>query len=573
MTAPDKSESRTLSDVIVEYLTLLGVEYVFGVPGGHIGGLFEALDRSAQQGGPRAVLARHESGGAFMAAGYARESGKLGVCCGTTNPGTTNLITGVAAADEDQDRVLVLTGQTVLPSFGRGAFQESSPDVLDTTAMLGCCTSYNSLVTHPGQLEPKLLSALLTALRPPFGAAHLSIPADIYRTAWSTPIQYPHLLQLLQAPHALLDLSAVERLGQQIIATRQAGKKCVILVGHNCQGATEAIMALAERLDATLISTHAGKNWLNACHPRYVGVFGFAGHASARAALEDPQTGLIIVAGSRLGQWGTSTWDAALCNRKMVHIHPHPYYFQRALEAQLHVHGEIRAVFEVLLEKLRDVGLPVPAATASAPVVKGEFPPQISVSTTPDIETRTPMHPQILLQRMMRDLPDDTRLVVDAGNCMAWSIHYFFNRQARCCQYSIESASMAWGVGAAVGFAFANRAAPVVCLVGDGSWLMSSQEMSVAVAEKLPVVYIVLNDSSYNMINQNQLQKSSVRIEFPIPLTDFALIAQGLGGYGHVIRNAADWDALDIEEILHRESPTLLDVRIEQAAIAPLGMC
>jgi len=459
-----------------------------------------------------------------------------------------------------------------LPKFGRGSFQESSPDVLDTTAMLGLCTSYNSLVTHPQQLEPKLLTALLTALRPPFGAAHLSIPADIYRTAWAAPIAYPHFPQLLQAPHALLDTIAAERLLQLVLETRRAGKQCVIFVGHNCQDASAAIMALAERLDAKLISTHAGKNWLNACHPRYAGVFGFAGHASARAALEDPQTGLIIAAGTRMGQWGTSSWDAALFNEKMVHIHSHPYYFQRTLEAQLHVHGEIKAVFEHLLAGLQQVELPLPAAAVPTAVAKGEFPPHISVNSAPDIEAQTPMHPQILMQRMMRDLPDNTRLVVDAGNCMAWTIHYFFNRQPGCCQYSMETASMAWGVGAAVGFAFANRAVPVACLVGDGAWLMSSQEMSVAVAEKLPMIYLVLNDSGYNMINQNQIQKSSLKIDFPIPPTDFALIAQGLGGYGQVIRNAADWDALDIGEILRRNAPTLLDVRIDQAAFAPLEM-
>lgn len=568
-----ETSHRTLSDVIVDYLTLLGVEYVFGVPGGHIGGLYEALHRSAQRGGPRAILTRHESGAAFMAAGYARASGKLGVCCGTTNPGTTNLITGVAAANADQDRVLVLSGQTLLPKFGRGAFQESSPDVLDTTAMLHYCTNYNTLVTHPEQLEPKLLSALLTALRPPFGAAHVSIPADIYRTAWAKPIAYPHFPELLQSPHALMDTVAVARLFERLVTTRQAGQKCVIFIGHNCQGASEAIMQLAERLDARIIMTHAGKNWVDPYHPRVAGVFGFAGHASARAVLEDPAVGLIIAAGTRLGQWGNSSWAEALFNKKMVHIHPHAFYLQRSLEAQLQIHGEVHAVFASLLEKLAEVDLPSVQTGVIPMITKGEFPPQISIEREADAENFANMHPQTLIQRMMRDFPVDTRLVIDAGNCMAWTIHYFFNRNIDACHYSIDTASMAWGVSAAVGIAMGNRAVPVMCLVGDGAWLMSSQEMSVAVAEQLPIVYIVLNDAGYNMINQNQQQKSSIKIDFPIPATNFAMIAQALGGYGEVIHNVTDWDALDFSDILQRNAPTLLDVRIDQSVVAPLKMC
>ncbi len=125
LTPNANSTEKNLSDLIVDYLEMLGVEYVFGVPGGHISAFFEALERSQQRGGPRMILTRHESGAANMADGYARETGKLGVCCATTGPGATNLITGMASAYVDHTPLLVITGQTALPRFGEGAFQES----------------------------------------------------------------------------------------------------------------------------------------------------------------------------------------------------------------------------------------------------------------------------------------------------------------------------------------------------------------------------------------------------------------------------------------------------------------
>ena len=131
----DSVEQMDLSDLLVKYLELLEIKYVFGIPGGAIAPLYDALARSERRGGPRAVVARHESGAAFMADGYARETGKIGVCCATTGPGATNLITGVASAFTDNIPLLVITAQTVLSSFGRGAFQESSADAIDTVGM------------------------------------------------------------------------------------------------------------------------------------------------------------------------------------------------------------------------------------------------------------------------------------------------------------------------------------------------------------------------------------------------------------------------------------------------------
>lgn len=168
---PQDASQETYADLIVNYLYQINIDYIFGVPGGAIEPLYNAIARHARntsddhpdlnyrssiprrrrQRAPHlsAVIARHEAGAAFMADGYARETGKLGVCCATTGPGATNLITGVASAFSDRIPMLVITPQTALPNFGKAGLQESSADAVDVVGMFEHCTHYNSMVSHP----------------------------------------------------------------------------------------------------------------------------------------------------------------------------------------------------------------------------------------------------------------------------------------------------------------------------------------------------------------------------------------------------------------------------------------
>ena len=143
------------ADLIVAYLKALKVEYIFSVPGGAIEPLYNAIARNQPHGGPKVIVARHESGAAFMAEGYARETGKLGVCCATTGPGSTNLLTGVASAYADNIPMLVITAQTPLPKFGKNALQESSCTAIDTVGIFRYCTTYNTLISHAEQIKDR----------------------------------------------------------------------------------------------------------------------------------------------------------------------------------------------------------------------------------------------------------------------------------------------------------------------------------------------------------------------------------------------------------------------------------
>jgi acetolactate synthase-1/2/3 large subunit len=566
----------TLSDLIIRYLELLGVEYVFSLPGSPLSPLYDALVRSEKRGGPRSLLSRHESGGAFMADGYARESGKIGVCCSTTGPGATNLITGVTSAYADGVPMLVITAQTVHQGFGFGAFQESSRDITDIVGMFQYCTRYNTLVSHENQLEKKLAAALITAFQLPNGPVHLSIPVDILRTPWEGEISFPNLKSLVGQPESVVDFGALERLFEELKNTLREKRRVVILVGHDCRGASDEIVKFAELIDARIITTPRGKSWIDPYHLLARGVFGFAGHMSAREALTDESVGLVLATGTNLNEWSTSGWDHALLNDRLVHIHNTKAFFHRSPHARQQVCGSIDRVFRELLSRFEEM---IPGgrsdSTSDASGKTPYVPPRIKVQTPEESweasDTR-PIKPQKVIRDIVQMVPSKTRFLIDNSNSVPWSIHYFFNKRPEDYHLALGFASMGWAIGASVGMSLANRGGPVVCFTGDGCFLMSGQEITVAVAERLPIIFVVLNDQAYGMIRYAHRLTGREDVDLSIPPVDFSMMAKAVGAEAHTIKNQHDLAQVDFQALCDRNGPTLLDVRIDPEEPPPLGM-
>jgi acetolactate synthase-1/2/3 large subunit len=579
----------TLSDVIISYLEQFGVEYVFSVPGSPLGPLYDALARSRRRGGPRSILTRHEAGSAFMADGYARETGGIGACLATTGPGATNLITGVACAYADQVPMLVITAQTPLPTFGRGPFQESSADAMDIVGMFEHCTRYNSLVTHPKQLERKLAAALTVAMQTPKGPAHLSIPIDVLRASAGneSKIAFPNLYRLATEPSLVVDIAAMEKLRQELHGTLRQNQRIVLLIGHDCAGATEELTKFAELINASIVTTPRGKPWINPYHPLARGVFGFAGHETARRALTDESVGLILAAGTDLSEWSTSGWDPILMNDKLVHIHNTAEWFARSPMARLHVHGTISTIFHQLAEwvkafmpeiKLANAGNDRGAAAGSPSECQEDLeyvPRHIKVQKPESCELKdsaASIKPQRVLRELIQRFPAETRFVIDSGNSVPLSIHYFFNRHPQNYYLSVGFASMAWAIGAAIGMAMGTENTPVICLTGDGCYLMSGQEITVAAEEGLPVIFVVLIDHAYGMIKHSLRLTSKEPADLAVPPVDFCQMAKAAGADAFTIRHPEDFEKLDYSAICRRKGPTLLEIYIDPEEAPPLGM-
>ncbi len=553
-------------DLLVAYLEQIGVEYVFGVPGGAIEPLYNALARSARRGGPRPIVARHETGAAFMADGYARETGRIGVCCATSGPGATNLITGVACAYENEIPMLVITAQPSLHLLGRGALQESSGAGFDTVAMFRLCTRYSALISHPDQLERQLTNALLSAYQPTPGPVHLSIPMDVQRSLLKSGPSYnlAHLLKPLSA----VDDAAVRELQAQLAQAQRVA----VLIGSGCGEAIDLVIELAERVGAVFVVTPDAKGFISPRHPLYRGVFGFAGHRTAVAAMEDKDVDLILVVGSNLSEWTSNGWSEAVLNNRLVHIDSCEAHLTRSPMARLHVRGRIRPVFERLLRTLRRDG--------TKEISVGEKRRFKKVSVDDPFKPAfvdAPIKPQYLMRELGWRSPPDTRFLADTGNSTIWAIHHLamHDHQASAggwMRVTMNFAPMGWAIGGAVGTALANRAAPVVCITGDGSLLMNGQEMTVALTEKLSVLFVILNDAALGMVKHGQRLAGAEQIGFELPTVDFRLLAESMGIPGHVIHTAQDFENLDLDAILRHLGPTVLDVRVDREEAPPMEL-
>ncbi|WP_299179137.1 thiamine pyrophosphate-binding protein [uncultured Neptuniibacter sp.] len=558
-----ESQPLKCGDAIVSFLRKLDVTQVFGVPGGSIEPFFDAVARASREAPIEMVVARHESGAAFMADGYARERRKIGVCCSTTGPGATNLMTGVSSAYVDNIPMLVITAQTPMPKFGRKALQDSSCSAVDLVGMFKHCTKYSSLVSHADQIIPKLIAAVQAANAYPKGPVHLSFPADLINQPLSFEPDYR--LDMLTDDYSLVDLNALDKLLPEIVQA----KKIALFLGDNCEGASEEIIRFAERVNATIISGPMGKRWVNEYHPQYAGVFGFSGHAKARRLVMDQQYDLMIAIGAKLSEIGTNGWEAKLINEKLIHIDSIQEHFCRSGTARLHVLGGLTSIFKQLNERLAKLARMPWQATRPLQFQESLFSEDENALCE---GSHYPIKPQRLYSSLAKMLPEDSRVFIDAGNAWAWATRYF-QRRDNLGRYRIAMGygSMTWAIGASVGSCVANPSSPHLCITGDGSYLMSGQEITVALQQNIPLVMLVVNDNSLGMVKHGQRLGGAEQIGYELPQINFAAIAESMGIEGIVIDTVEQLDQLDFSRLFSKQQPTLLDVRIDAEEVPPMG--
>ncbi len=576
-----------VADLLIAYLEQLGIEFVFGIPGAAIEPLFNAMARSERRGGLRLILARHETGAAFMADGYSRETRKIGVCCATSGPGATNLLTGVASAYDNNIPLLVITGQPALPTYGRHPLQESSCTGVNILSMFQPCTRYNSFISHPAQLEPKLVSALQLASHTPRGPVHLSFPFDVLSSPTGKSAPSYDINNLLR-PSTIVDENAVRKLIDILLHAHSV----MLLIGGACGEAIAPILHFVALTGARFVTTPDGKGLVSPYHPQFRGVFGFAGHQLAHATLCDPEVDVIIAAGTGMGEWDSDGWNNEVLNERMVHIEESEDHLTRTPMARLHIRGHIMSVFMRVVELLCD------DHPLKAQADKGHFHLPSTRARKEECE-RTPILPQRLMHELSYLFPPTTRYLADAGNSVAWAVHCLFPMDRRLRERRLGNsrignigrrqdnagwlrltnnfAPMGWAIGAAVGTAMgtpintsAGSSLPVVCITGDGSMLMSGQEITVAVAERLTIIFIVLNDHALGMVKHAQRLRRIEQIGCELPSVDFAALARALGANAHSISRISDLSKLDIAAICSHPGPTLLDISIDREEVPPI---
>jgi acetolactate synthase-1/2/3 large subunit len=537
----------TLADALLQALSDNGIDTFFGVPGGAIEPLFNALAHAEQAGRARLVATRSESGAGFAADGFYRESGRMAVCTATTGPGISNMLTAVMNAHADRIPMLVITPQVALTKQGRGALQDSGVDGYDLLSALSTCCVYSSQVTHKEQLAPKLLQALTRAMSSPRGPVHLSIPSDVL--AGAAPLR-----ALSERPAKVrhgLPIEALEELWEAL----QHASRPLFYVGDDAGRDAPRLFDLAAVLSANIISSPAGKRWIPHDLPRDAGVLGFSGHASALAALRDAD--LVVAFGATFDELSTNAWSALPTSRTFV-VDAHLDFAYRVPHAEVVV-VEPSSAIQWLARQ-------VPArATVRQSQVRLKKTPSEPLS-----RAEGPVHPSDLMHYLSDVLPPDVVVHVDTGNSFSWSTRDMVRTRGDSYRVAMGLSTMAWAIGAVVGSALASGDR-CVCIAGDGAMLMSSLELSVAVQANLPITYIVLNDAGLGMVKHGQRLAGAPSIAHEIGEIRFDLIAQGCGAPGFRVTCLDDLARIPRTFFESREGgPCLIDVVIDREAVPPM---
>ncbi|MBM4241108.1 MAG: thiamine pyrophosphate-binding protein [Euryarchaeota archaeon] len=553
----------TTATLLLEYLDGEGVEYIFGVPGTSLVPLYDAVNK---QKAIKPILTKHEEGAAFMADGYARVSGKLGVCYSTSGPGSTNLVTGVANAYMDNVPILVLTGQVPTSVYGKGTFQDSTKEGVDSVALFDPITKFSEMILSKYKMPELLREAIRIALSGKKGPVHLSYPKDIMELKIEGGLLPPRAYKVRSN---YFDRKLVIDAAEKLVNA----KKPATLVGTGVMisGAVSEVLELAEMLNIPVATTPKAKGAFPEDHPLSLGVFGFSGSPVAEKYLLG-DVDVLLVVGSSLNQLTTFSWDPNLQpTDSFIHVNIDPAEIDKNYVADIGIVGDCQAVLnEISFRVLRE--LQTHDFDRERPVEDiVKFKETVGMFVNPEkmYSDSVPVKPQTLMREIQENLPEDTILFVDTGNHICWAIHYMQFRKPNLIT-AFGMLSMGYATAAAIGGKLAAPERPVVAIVGDGCFMMNGMEIATAVNYDIPVVWIVQNNSKLGLVHELQrftLGDNTVSTTFKE--VNIAKIAEGLGAKGYRINKPGELPEI-LPEAIESSLPTVIDVVIDPDEVPPI---
>ncbi len=548
--APGSKKAANLIRSLVDSLAELGVENAFGVSGGAIALLFDAIEESTV----KLHHFRHESGAAFAAAEAYFATGHPTVVFATTGPGALNALTGMTAAKWDGAKVILITGATSVAQRGRWATQETSPYTFPQDALYAKGSLFDFGVRVESATEfPEVIRRLALGLARPGGfVAHVSVPMSVQAGRVEQAVDVHHLTSSVRPTVAPDEIARIARLLKS--------DSFAIWVGFGARHAAPLLRDLMERSGAHAFASPRAKGVISEGHPQYLGVSGLGGHTTVNDYMLQHRPARLLVLGSRLGE-ATSFWDRDLLpTEEIIHVDIDPEVPGTAFPQSrtVAVQAEIGTFLTELVEHF-----PVRPLQRASRVARWQEP------TTLRLSGRGPVRPQVLMDVLQHKVVQgsDAIVLAECGNSFAWCNHYLrFDKPGR---YRVSTlfGSMGHAASGVVGAALA-RGGKAWAVVGDGSMLMNS-EVSSAAQYQAQAVWVVLNDAGYGMCRDGQrtLGLSDAQIDFP--RVDFAALARSMGAEG-VRVETEDMLEVAFEEARAAQGPFVIDVSIDAKESSPL---
>jgi acetolactate synthase-1/2/3 large subunit len=529
------------ADLVWRALEHAGADVAFGYPGGACLPLYDALPDH-----PRVhhVLVRHEQGAAHMADGYARATGRVGVCVATSGPGATNLVTGLACAYMDSVPVVAITGQVSTPLMGRDAFQET-----DVLGMVGPITKHSYLVERVEDIEPTIHRAFEVARSGRPGPVLVDIPKDVQlRTAATRPRS-----SAPRTPPSGADANELDRAA----ALLAGAQRPLIIAGHGVRlgRAHGELRALAERLDAPVVTTLLGIGAIAEDHRLAGGMLGMHGSANANRMVNEAD--VILGVGLRFDDRVTGKLSAFAPRAKIIHADIDPTQVGKNVPTAVGIVADAGAVLFALAARLDRTERPDWSGRLAAARAR----PRLAA-----YEDRVELPPRLVIRAIRETASDDAYFVADVGQHQMWAAQHLRLTQPDRFLTSGGLGAMGYALPAAIGAQLGRPASEVWAIAGDGGAQMTIQELGTAVQEQTPVKLAILNNGYLGMVRQWQQLFHDGRIsQTPISSPDYVKLADAYGVLGLCIERRTDLGPALNRAKAHR-GPVVLDIRIEREA-------
>ncbi|TMJ90937.1 MAG: thiamine pyrophosphate-binding protein [Alphaproteobacteria bacterium] len=556
------------TDLILDALAAEGLGHLFMVPGGLIDPFLAALARHQKI---KPIVAAHEGGAVYMADGYARAHGGFGAALGIGGPGSCNMATAVAAAKTDGSPLLIMTGEVPLDLEDRGAFQDASQATLDDTTVMAPLTRLSKTVASADNLNHWFRHALTVMCAQPRGPVHLSLTHDAL--VGETAADYVPVSGFFAQARELSTPAA--RAALKLIAEQVGGKsRIAILAGAGVEHDTAAacLREIAERWSIPVATTLRAKGVFPEDHALSLGVFGYAGTRHATGAVLGGELDCLLVLGSGFNERDTMHWTVRERAKAFI-IHVNTDMEELTANGDLGhiVPGSVHAFLDLMHERASELAPALSAGESRRREWLAAIKAKPRLYDVDNLSRVTaPIHPAAAVAALRKTLPRDGIVLVDSGAHRAFAGHYWSAYAPRTYISATNLGPMGWAIPAAVGVQCAQPDRRVAVITGDGCMQMHGIEVQTAARYRLPIVYVVINNSALGNVWLRARQYGALPTELTsIPDHDWAGFARALGAQGFTVRDPAELEGT-LQQALAASTTALVDVKADKNCPTPV---
>jgi len=581
---PTPPSLPTVGDLIIHYLKLEGVKHVFGIPGGGLMNLLVNLKNNRNK--INYIICRQETGAAYIADGYYRATGKIGVVVVTTGPGATNALTGVMNAQADGSALMLISGEIDQKFYGMGYLQEGVDATLDINAIFASATGYSSLIASSTDAETIVKQAFRNALSLPRQAVHLSLPVNVTLEPLPGPVMSAKT-SAYRTQHKGAPIGEVEKAMKSFLQC----KRPLLFLGNGCRQVLQNsntyknLLRFTETYGIPVITTADGKGIFPESHELSLRVYGIADcmwpyqYLTAKAPVYD---GIMII-GSELGELSTNSWLPILQpqgkNTVFIQVDINQKIIARSFEVTQGVVGEAGAFINDLAYLMPSFPVnkkAVDERKAFIATIKKQSP---FIDPASYNSNSNPIEPAAVMRVLQKSLPKNSKIFIDCANCVGWSVHYLAIDPPASIYTSLSMGPMGFGVGSVIGGKIGCPDTTCFCITGDAAFMMQGSEISTASQYKAGAIWLVLYDNNLSMVSQGMdhfapdTKKPDVWAKlYELGNPDLAMYAKSLGAESYTIHSPKELEKI-MPTVLKRANknnvPQVIIANINRKPVPP----